>query len=131
MFYPTKVQLPLQCLYLDDRTGKPANILSVSKGIVVATEPSWDKTSNLRGGIYIVVYNPDDELLYYYAHNSKIVVKPGTIVKAGDKLAELGRSGLNAYKKRSPTHLHLMALKVRPGGNLIPVDLYSVLKAIK
>ena len=116
---------------LDDQTGKRVNILSVSNGIVVSTEPVWQKTSNLRGGIYVIVYNPKEELLYYYAHNSKLFTKPGNIIKAGDKLAELGRSGLNAYKKRSPTHLHLMAMQIKPGGNLTPVDLYPVLKKLK
>ena len=115
---------------LDDRSGKPVNIISLSNGIVIASKPTWQVFSKLRGGIYLIVYNPIEDLLYYYAHNNKLFVKPGTIVRAGDKLAELGRSGMNAFKVRSPTHLHLMALKVKPNGNLVPVDLYPVLKMI-
>jgi hypothetical protein len=116
---------------LDDKTGKHVNILSLCKGIVVATQPAWKNTSKLRGGIYVVVYNPEEELLYYYAHNSKLFATPGTLVKAGDKLAELGRTGLNAYKQRSPTHLHLMALQIKAGGVLIPINLYPVLISMK
>jgi len=100
---------------LDDNTGKPVDILSVSNGIVIACEPDWDPASVLRGGKYIYIYDPSYEGIFYYAHNSGIFVKPGDIVKAGDKIAECGRTGLNAYKKRSPTHLHLMFLQVEDG----------------
>lgn len=116
---------------LDDRTGKPVTIISFSDGIVVATQSIWHSSSNLRGGIYVVVYSPLDDMLYYYAHNNNLLVKPGVLVSPGDAIAELGRSGLNAFKKRSPTHLHLMALKINANGNLVPVDLYPVLKAMR
>lgn len=116
---------------LDDRTGKPVTIASVSNGIVVATETTWQAGSKLRGGIYVMVYNPLDDMLYYYAHNNKLLVKPGVLVNSGDALAKLGRSGLNAFKARSPTHLHIMALKVKATGNLIAFDLYPVLRSMK
>ena len=93
---------------IDDNTGKPVDVLSVSNGIVIACEPDWESSSDLRGGKYIYVYDPAYDGIFYYAHNSRIFVKPGDVVKAGDKIAECGRTGLNAYKKRSPTHLHLM-----------------------
>jgi hypothetical protein len=100
---------------LDDNTGKPVDILSVSNGVVIACEPDWNSDSDLRGGKYIYIYDPSYEGIFYYAHNSRIFVKPGDILKAGDKIAECGRTGLNAYKKRSPTHLHLMFLQVEDG----------------
>jgi murein DD-endopeptidase MepM/ murein hydrolase activator NlpD len=100
---------------IDDITGKPVDVLSVSNGVVVACEPDWVPESDLRGGKYIYIYDPSYEGIFYYAHNSKIFVKPGDIVQAGDKIAECGRTGLNAYKKRSPTHLHLMFLQVEDG----------------
>lgn len=100
---------------LDDNTGKPVDILSVSNGVVIACEPDWQADSELRGGKYIYIYDPSYEGIFYYAHNSKIVVKTGDVVNAGDKIAECGRTGLNAYKKRSPTHLHLMFLQVEDG----------------
>jgi peptidoglycan LD-endopeptidase LytH len=100
---------------LDDYTGQPVSILSVSNGVVIACEPGWDAGSDLRGGKYIYIYDPAYDGIFYYAHNSKIFVKAGDIVKAGDVIAECGRTGLNAYKKRSPTHLHLMYLQVEDG----------------
>lgn len=100
---------------LDDYTKEPVNILSVSNGVVIACESQWETTSDLRGGKYIYIYDPAYAGIFYYAHNSEIFVKPGDVVKAGDVIAHCGRTGLNAYKKRSPTHLHLMFLQVEDG----------------
>jgi len=115
---------------LDDVTGEPVDVLSISSGVVVALEKSWDISSNLRGGIYIWIYDTKTDALFYYAHNSKLTVELGDILKPGDKIAEVGRTGLNAYKKRSPTHLHLSYLKVN-GGNLTPANPYEYLTKIK
>jgi murein DD-endopeptidase MepM/ murein hydrolase activator NlpD len=96
-------------------------------GVVVALEKEWRQRSNLRGGKYIWVYDPANELLVYYAHNDELNVELGTTVKPGDQLATVGRSGLNAAKKRSPTHLHLSVLRVTAGQpTAIPV--YSELQ---
>lgn len=100
---------------IDDYSGKPVNVLSVTNGIVIASEAEWDTDSDLRGGKYIFVYDYVSECIFYYAHNSEIFVKPGDLINAGDIIAHVGRTGLNAYKKRSPTHLHLMCLKTEDG----------------
>jgi len=115
---------------LDDKTGKPVKILSVSEGIVIATESYWQPGSPLRGGVYVWIYNPKEDLLYYYAHNQQLFVKPGDVLKAGQEIATMGRSGLNAYKKRSSTHLHYMTLKVLPQGQLQPVNPYQTLSKL-
>lgn len=113
---------------LDDKTHKPVDVVSVCNGIVVATEETWDSSSVQRGGKYIWVYSPVKNSLFYYAHNSVLYVKPGAIVKAGEKIARVGRTGLNAYKKRSPTHLHFMHLLF--DANLYPraVNCFEALK---
>lgn len=100
---------------LDDYTSKPVNVLSMTNGVVIASEAEWEPGSNLRGGKYIYIYDPASEGIFYYAHNRNIFVKPGDIVKAGGVIAECGRTGLNAYKKRSPTHLHIMYLHIEDG----------------
>jgi len=102
----------------DDRTGKPVAVLSMTGGVVVALEQEWSADSSLRGGKYIWVYDPGNQLLVYYAHNQELLVDLGTIVKPGDLLARVGRSGLNAAKKRSPTHLHFSVLQLK---NSLPV----------
>ncbi len=116
---------------IDDKTGKPVNVLSVSSGIVVACESNWEEHSEQRGGNYIWIYDPGHERLYYYAHNNKIFVSPGTLVKPGDKIALVGRTGLNAIKKRSPTHLHFMVLSLADNFYPKPVDCYIELKGVK
>lgn len=98
---------------IDDATKKQVNILSVTEGVVVACTKNWDTTSVLRGGIYVWVYSPSEECLFYYAHLNSIFVDIGDVVRAGQKLGTAGRTGLNAYKKRSPTHLHFSMISVK------------------
>jgi murein DD-endopeptidase MepM/ murein hydrolase activator NlpD len=45
---------------------------------------------------------------YYYAHLNEIFVNVGQIVSKGDRLGTVGRTGVKAYPKSSPTHLHLV-----------------------
>src|SRR6185369_12205730 len=97
---------------LDDRSGSQVKVLSVTGGVVVALEGAWEPDSRLKGGKYIWVYDPTNDLLVYYAHNADLSVTLGEIVRPGDVLAVVGRSGFNAAKRRSPTHLHLSVLKV-------------------
>jgi len=111
----------------DDRTGKFVNVLSVGNGIVVALEKEWDSESNLRGGKYIYIYTPAENALYYYAHNNEVFVSVGQIVNVGDTIATVGRTGLNAFKKRSPTHLHFMKLALDKEFYPKPVNTYQEL----
>ena len=100
---------------LDDATGKAVPVLAMDGGIVVAVETKWEKGSPLRGGRYIWIYSPAGHFLTYYAHNEAIFVNLGDVVNPGDKIAIVGRTGLNADRRRSATHLHLMHLKIIDG----------------
>lgn len=113
---------------LDDKTQKPVNVLSMTDGIVIASATQWDTTNNLRGGKYIYIYQPSTNSLFYYAHNSEVLVQLCDIVKPGQVIAKVGRSGLNAYKKRSPTHLHFMQLKLDSLGYPRPFNPYKDLQ---
>lgn len=104
---------------LDDGTGKPAEIAAFADGVVIGVNPAWEYPSNIRGGIYIWIFNPATNRYYYYAHLAKILVAPGDVVKAGDTIALLGRTGKNAHPWRSPTHLHFMCLSF-DGGRMTP-----------
>ncbi len=116
----------------DDRTGAAVHVLSMTGGVVVAVETGWQQGSGLRGGNYIWVYDPANQLLVYYAHNETVLVEPGTIVKPGDPLATIGRSGLNAAKRRSPTHLHFTVLGLEKSKSTpLPVAVYPALKQAK
>ncbi len=81
---------------LDDRSGRPVTVLSLTGGVVVALATEWAPGSGLRGGKYVWVYDPAEELLVYYAHNRDILVRLGDILKPGDRIATVGRTGLNA-----------------------------------
>jgi murein DD-endopeptidase MepM/ murein hydrolase activator NlpD len=111
---------------LDSGTGKPAEIVAFADGVVIAVNPSWEHPSDIRGGKYIWIFNPESNRYYYYAHLAKILVSPGDIVKSGDMIALLGRTGKNAYPKRSPTHLHFMCLSFNDG-RMTPYNTYREL----
>lgn len=111
----------------DDRSGSAVSVVSMTGGIVVALEKEWHRGSGLRGGKYIWVYDPGHDLLVYYAHNDDLSVDLGDIVKPGDQLGTVGRSGLNAAKKRSPTHLHFSVLRLTKG-QPVPIPVYTDLQ---
>jgi murein DD-endopeptidase MepM/ murein hydrolase activator NlpD len=112
---------------LDDRSGTSVEVRSLTGGVVVALEREWQPGSRLLGGRYLWVYDPANELLVYYAHNGELSVELGEVVRPGDLLASVGRSGYNAAKGRSPTHLHLTVVQVQ-AGRVVPLDIYRDLK---
>jgi peptidoglycan LD-endopeptidase LytH len=96
---------------LDDRTGKPVRVLSVTAGIVTGIETHWNKGSDLRGGIYVLIYRPATQDLFYYAHLRAVLVRLGDCVGPGQAIGEVGRTGKNASLSKSPTHLHFEQLR--------------------
>jgi murein DD-endopeptidase MepM/ murein hydrolase activator NlpD len=115
----------------DDNTNKFVNVLSFSGGVVIATENNWDASSPLRGGKYIWIFDPYSNSLFYYAHNSKISVSCGQVVVPGQIIAKVGRSGLNAFKSRSPSHLHFTRLMFDTNFYPKPIDTYKELLKAK
>jgi murein DD-endopeptidase MepM/ murein hydrolase activator NlpD len=111
------------CSGVDSGTGRPAEIVAFADGVVVAVNTLWEYPSHIRGGRYIWIFNPEENRFYYYAHLEKLMVALGDVVKAGDTIALLGRSGKNARPKRSPTHLHFMCLSFN-NGRMTPHNTY-------
>jgi murein DD-endopeptidase MepM/ murein hydrolase activator NlpD len=97
---------------LDDFTAKRVHVLAMTDGVVVAAKNNWSAGDTLRGGNYLMIYNPNLSRYYYYAHNHEILVQVGDVVRAGQRVATVGRTGRNASESRSPTHLHLMVLQI-------------------
>jgi murein DD-endopeptidase MepM/ murein hydrolase activator NlpD len=93
---------------LDDITGRTVDVISVSSGMVVSVNLNWEPSSPIRGGNYIWIYEPTKSRYYYYAHLNEIYVNVGQIVSKGDRLGTVGRTGVKAYPKSSPTHLHFV-----------------------
>jgi hypothetical protein len=114
--------------YLDDGTKKPVDVVAVTDGVVLACTNAWTANSSLRGGKYIWLYHPQLHIITYYAHNRNVFVVPGNVVKQGQKIAEVGRTGFNASKQRSPTHLHFSAFKFV---NWLPVPFNPYLNLTK
>lgn len=115
---------------LDDRTRQPVTVVSMTGGIVVAAETAWAAGNPLRGGKYLWICDPANHLLIYYAHNRDLLVGVGDRVAPGTPLALVGRSGLNAAKRRSPTHLHLTVLNTR-SGDPAPENILPLLRSIR
>lgn len=111
--------------HIDDQTDKPVDVLAMRPGIVVATETNWKPESTYRGGNFVWIYDPCLDGLFYYAHQSKVMVEVGDEISAGQKIAEVGRTGFNASKPRSGTHLHLMYLQLTPEALPQPINTYG------
>ncbi len=112
----------------DDRTDDYVAVLSTTNGVVIATENGWQTGSEYRGGNYIWIYDTTNGGLWYYAHQREIYVKIGQAVRAGQKIALVGRTGFNAAMPRSDTHLHMTYLRIDEDGNPFPVNTYGWLK---
>jgi hypothetical protein len=112
---------------LDDRTGKLVNAVAMTDAIVVSVCREWETNKKLRGGNYVWLYNPAGNYFFYYAHLNDVAVEEGTLIKAGDVIGTIGRTGLLAVKKSSPTHVHLMVLKYIKN-KLTPIDYYPRLQ---
>ena len=116
---------------LDDNTGKPVEILSMSGGIVIETRTNWTPDMmDIKGGNIVYVYDSYSNGLFYYAHLDKVFVEVGDFVKPGTTLGTMGRTGKNAYPKRSPTHLHIMYV-ICNNGELKPDNIYGDLLVAK
>lgn len=116
---------------LDDVNEKPVEILSMSSGIVVETRNNWTtEMMDIRGGNIVYVYDNYSNGFFYYAHLDKVFVQVGDIVEPGSTLGIMGRTGKNAYPKRSPTHLHIMYVRSNDG-DLIPENIYNMLLEAK
>jgi len=113
---------------LDDSTLKPVDVVSMSSGYVVATDTTWEPGSLLRGGKYVKVYDIINRGIFYYSHLSKVTVRPGDMLNAGDKIGEVGRTGRKAILKDGKTHLHIAFLK-SVNGYPKPEDIIKDLRA--
>lgn len=110
----------------DDRTGRPVPVIAPVDLVVLSTEEAWDSGSDLRGGKYLWAMSRGPERLFYFSHLDSVTARPGDTLAAGATLGSVGRTGKNAYAKRSPTHLHFMTLRVE-GGRPVPFDPYPFL----
>ncbi|HMQ68415.1 MAG TPA: M23 family metallopeptidase [Ignavibacteria bacterium] len=112
---------------LDDSTLKPVDIVSMSSGVVVATDTTWAPGSLLRGGKYVKIFDVTNMGLFYYSHLSEVSVKPGDVLNAGDKIGEVGRTGRKAILKPGKTHVHVSFL-ISEDGYPVPQEFINELR---
>jgi murein DD-endopeptidase MepM/ murein hydrolase activator NlpD len=100
---------------LDDITMKSVEVISSSPGMVVSVNLHWEPSSPVRGGNYIWIFEPIRSRYYYYAHLHEIFVRVGRVVSKGERLGTVGRTGVRAYSRKSPTHLHFTVHQSKDG----------------
>jgi len=91
-----------------DKAGNPLDtVASISDGTVAYISPIAGQSNY---GKYVVVeHRWDDSPVYsIYAHLSDITCKPGDVVKAGDKLGQMGFTGAGIDRPRAHVHLEIV-----------------------
>jgi murein DD-endopeptidase MepM/ murein hydrolase activator NlpD len=100
------------------REGTP--VIAVSRGVVVLADRDWSpedlfSTTSRKGGNAVIVFDPDRDRFYRYCHLSSVKVSSGDLVAAGERLGDVGHSGLNASQAGHGRHLHFEANEYRDG----------------
>lgn len=117
---------------IEDSTGKHVPAISMVNGIVISTYDRWVRHDFLRSGNYIKLFDPVSEAMFYYSHLDSVFVKPGELVKAGDKIGYIGRTGRKAIFGK--THIHIAYYKIEDGEPIpeeIINDLYRAQSRMK
>jgi hypothetical protein len=112
---------------LDDAGKKPVLVLAPVDLLILSAVSDWQPASESRGGRYVWALDPLHDRIFYFAHLNEIYVKAGAYSKTGSAIGTVGRTGKNAWPRRSSTHLHFMVLAVK-GSNLLPFDYLDMLR---
>ncbi len=108
-------------------------VTSMSWWIVIIAE-SWRKendifsTSSYKWWNSIIIYNPDNNSFYRYAHLNDIFVKTGEKIEPGTQIWTIGKTWQNAIKW--PSHLHFEINTYNPTNWKITVVHRNDLKTI-
>ena len=105
-----------------DRTDQLIPAVAMQSALVLSINTVW-KPGKPRGGEYVWLYNPELDLFFYYAHLTGIAVQPGDVVRAGDRLGDIGKTGFRIRHRNKPCHIHLMVLRF-DNGIMTPYDYF-------
>ena len=117
------------------KEGSP--IYSMSRGIVVLAENNWRRdndlsTSSVKGGNAVIVFCPEDESFYRYAHMERTKVSVGTFVGSGEEIGIVGNTGINASKPGHGEHLHLEVNRYNSnGGLMMPQNIFELKRKLE
>jgi murein DD-endopeptidase MepM/ murein hydrolase activator NlpD len=86
-------------------------VIAVSRGMVVLVDRDWSpqnlfSTTSRKGGNAVIVFDPDRDRFYRYCHLNSVNISSGDLVAAGDRLGDVGHTGLNASQAGHGRHLH-------------------------
>ncbi len=99
------------------------SVVAAASGTVVKTKFGW----NFGGGNYITIAHDGGKVVSWYGHLMQILVKPGDIVSAGDRIGLVGgRPGMEGAGNSTGCHVHFDVIgAVNPFRDL---PLFSTLK---
>lgn len=98
---------------LEDSTGKHVDALAMVSGVVFNIISDWKPGDFGRGGNTVKIFDPESVAMFYYSHLDTVTVKIGYIVKAGEKIGTVGRTGRKAIHGK--THLHIAYYPIDDG----------------
>lgn len=116
---------------IEDVTGKKVLAVAMVTGVVFTEYSGFKPGDFIRAGNYIKIFDPATEAMFYYCHLDSVFVQPGQLVKAGDAIGYVGRTGRKAIKGK--THLHIAYYKIfdgYPQPKNILEDLYKAEKKV-
>lgn len=105
----------------EDSTGQKVFATAMVTGIVISTYGTWFRADYLRSGNYVKLFDPESKAIFYYSHLDTVFVSPGQLVKAGEPVGFVGRTGRKAIKGK--THVHIAYYKIDDDGEPIPEDI--------
>jgi hypothetical protein len=117
---------------IEDLTGNYVDAAAMVNGVVISLHLGWKKGDFFRSGNYVKLFDPQSEAIFYYSHLDSVFVNVGQIVKAGEPIGYVGRTGRKAIHGK--THLHIAYYKIEDGypePEDIIQDLYKAEKKIK
>ena len=98
---------------VEDITGQKVTAVAMATGIVFTEYSGFKRGDFIRGGNYVKIFDPETQGMFYYSHLDSVFVHTGQLVKAGDSVGFVGRTGRKAITGK--THLHIAYYKIFEG----------------
>lgn len=92
------------------REGAP--VYALQGGVVILAESGWSEgdlfsTSSPKCGNTVLIYSPENNEFFRYCHLDMVQASPGTALSSGTPIGSVGRSGKNATRQGSASHVHI------------------------
>lgn len=98
---------------IEDSTGKYVYAVAMASGVIITAYDRWRIGDKMRAGNYVNLFDPQGEGVFYYSHLDSVFVKSGDIVRAGEVIGYVGRTGRKAVFGK--THIHISYYKITNG----------------